>query len=435
MTLFQGPKRSADQAPGSVAFVYMPELVDTVNSVVGIEHVTHVSHTVCDYLQRRIGALLFDLEAVDNDGFYCWIEADTQQVLRLMERVSREFTTPMEIGFHLRDAQGNPHRVSRTVLIEPFIGICSLAEARPDVARDRARLCAQWSLRDTRKRVFVYSEVANSALSGEVRAKQAVMSAIRQAILTQFYQPQIDYQSGLIVGLEALLRPPQGADAELFPDLPSNPGYIVWLAERAGMMDELTALVWEQALKALTQLDRLAPDNGITMSVNMGGDYLVEYLDNLVERIEALREPERVTLEITEEAALDAEKMQALKKATATLRELGVRVAVDDFGVGHSNIARVQNLNFDELKIDKSLIQQIPGSEHNINLLLSMIEFANNRQVTVVTEGVETTEQWDFLKAAGATIAQGFLMARPRPLMDVIARVQNQQKWADAGEG
>ena len=97
------------------------------------------------------------------------------------------------------------------------------------------------------------------------------------------------------------------------------------------------------------------------------------------------------------------------------LRELGIKISIDDFGTGHSSLSHLKRLPLDELKIDLSFIRGVPGNEDDAAIVTTIISLAQNLGLSVVAEGVETEEQFDFLRERGCDVCQGFLFSRPTP--------------------
>jgi EAL domain-containing protein (putative c-di-GMP-specific phosphodiesterase class I) len=112
----------------------------------------------------------------------------------------------------------------------------------------------------------------------------------------------------------------------------------------------------------------------------------------------------------------------------SSIRELGVSLSIDDFGTGYSSLAYLKRLPLDTLKIDRSFIQDIPRCPQDMEIVQAIILMAHTLHLQVVTEGVETAEQYEFLKAYGCDYVQGYLMSRPvplaelRPVLDMIDR-------------
>jgi diguanylate cyclase (GGDEF)-like protein len=224
------------------------------------------------------------------------------------------------------------------------------------------------------------------------------------------YQPKLDLRSGRIVAVEALLRwrrPGSGMVA---------PGSFIPFAEQTGFIREVTPWVLDAAIQQLARWRRGGPDSGldIAVSVNLSALDLLDPL--LAGRVGALLErhavpPARLCLEITESALMDEPAL-----ALAHLNELaalGVKLSIDDYGVGQASLAYLKSLPVDELKLDRSFITAIADSPRNAAIVQSTIMLSHALGLSVVAEGVETAEELEWLRANGCDVAQGYKIAKP----------------------
>ncbi len=173
----------------------------------------------------------------------------------------------------------------------------------------------------------------------------------------------------------------------------------------------------EHALTELRSLTRLHGDAGWPLlAVNLSALQL--RLPTSLEMVrDAIRtsdvDPSMLSLEITESALMGDVETSA--RAMHALRELGVRLAVDDFGTGHSSLAYLKQLPVDSLKIDRSFIAGLPEDQHDRSITEAIITLGRSLGLTIVAEGVETVEQWIALDELGCTVGQGFLWSPPIP--------------------
>ena len=240
--------------------------------------------------------------------------------------------------------------------------------------------------------------------------------AVAAEALELHYQPIVASDGSRILGVEALLRwthPERG---------PIGPALFIPVAERMGLMDALGAFVLRRALKdakawpELYIAVNLSPvqvrDRGI---VDLVGDVLAA---------SGFR-PSRLMLEITEGVLID--NPDEMIKRIEDLRALGVRIALDDFGSGYSNLGYLQRFPFDKLKIDKSFVAPLGRSSNAAVILQAIVALGRALGATVLAEGVETEEQRVLLRLAGCDEMQGYLFAKPAPA-EVIDRLIRQRK-------
>jgi EAL domain-containing protein (putative c-di-GMP-specific phosphodiesterase class I) len=127
--------------------------------------------------------------------------------------------------------------------------------------------------------------------------------------------------------------------------------------------------------------------------------------------------PKRLQLELTEGIMVD--DTEATISALSNIKELGVQLSIDDFGTGYSSLSYLSRLPLDELKIDRSSVIDINKSENDASLVIAIIAMARSMKLQLVAEGVETPEQYHFLRNHGASVIQGYLFSKPVPLSEL----------------
>lgn len=216
------------------------------------------------------------------------------------------------------------------------------------------------------------------------------------------YQPLIEPGSGRIVGAEALARSPIVADAQL----------LFARASSSGLDERLSRLVQRKALRSAAVWEGPLRHIGVSINLLPADISRAGYDSWLLDEIKACGiDPERVTVEITENALLVDQ--QAVAERLTRLREDGVRIAVDDFGTGYASLAYLTSLPLDAIKIDRGLVADIVGGERDRIVVKAMIHLARELDLKIVVEGVETTGQLALLAEWGCDLYQGFLGAGP----------------------
>lgn len=262
------------------------------------------------------------------------------------------------------------------------------------------------------KELYSGIEVYASAKDRYSPARLALLGELRHAMaegeLVLYYQPQTTLSNGRVRSVEALLRWRHIERGLLSAD------EFIPLAERTGLIRPLTRYVLNAALRQC----RAWTDEGIDIgvAVNITGRDLVDL--RLPEEVKGfLRrwrvEPSRLELEITENTILsDPQRTHAV---LTRLSGLGVRLAIDDFGAGHSSLGYLKRLPVQVLKIDKSFVLNMAKDEDDAVIVRSTINLGHNLGLTVVAEGVESAEAWQLLAELGCDAAQGFYLCRPLP--------------------
>jgi diguanylate cyclase (GGDEF)-like protein/PAS domain S-box-containing protein len=248
-----------------------------------------------------------------------------------------------------------------------------------------------------------------------LRLEALLRRAIEKNEIWLAYQPQVEIDSGRLIGVEALVR----WDS---PELgPVTPGRFIPLAEDIGFINQLGGWVLEQACRQMRRWDEeglVVPKIAVNLSARQfdrGG------LAASVERV--LREtglpPHRLQLEVTESVIMNTgDAMQYINE----LHAIGVELAIDDFGTGYSSLAYLKQLPVQTLKIDRSFIKDISTDANDEAIAIAIIQLGKSMNLAVIAEGVETGEQAAFLLRHGCRRAQGYLYARPLPPEQLLAQ-------------
>jgi EAL domain-containing protein (putative c-di-GMP-specific phosphodiesterase class I) len=210
----------------------------------------------------------------------------------------------------------------------------------------------------------------------------------------------------MVTGIEALARWPDPLRGMV------SPSEFVPLAERTGLIGDLTDLVLELAIQHAGMLRNCG--HAIDLAVNLSPLILVdpEAPDRLSRMLTEHRvENYRFVVEITESAAM-ADGTLTMENLTR-FRLKDMKLSMDDFGTGYSSLVQLYRMPFNELKIDKSFVMEVDAKEEARVIVRSIIDLAHNLNLTVCAEGVETPETLDFLRSIGCDQAQGYLISKP----------------------
>ena len=256
-----------------------------------------------------------------------------------------------------------------------------------------------------RNGVHLFSEDTRRTVLRRVELEQGLRRALREDELRVHYQPIVDLRNGRVTGVEALLRWPKAPPS-------SCPAEFVAVAEETGLIVPIGRRVLERVCAQLAAW-READLGALIATINVSPYQLREpgFVEAVADATERHRiDPARVCLEFTESAfvAPDERTLSSLR----ALKELGVFLAIDDFGVGMSALSQLKRLPVEVLKVDRSFVDGLGTDPEDSAIVASILSLAHAMGLHVVAEGVETQAQADELVALGCTTAQGWLFAR-----------------------
>ncbi len=332
------------------------------------------------------------------------------------------------------DALAPPFQIDgRELFVTSSIGI----SLHPNDGRDAPTLlknadAAMYRAKDMGRNTYQFYSADMGAKAFErLTLETSLRHALRRKEFLLYYQPQVDMDSGRIVGVEALLR-------WQHPDLGLVlPGDFIPLLEDTGLIVPVGEWVLQTACTQAKAWQRagLPP---VRLTVNLSARQFAEpNLTDTVARIlnEVDLDPAFLELEITESVIM--QNAQATIDTLAALGNMGVRFAIDDFGTGYSSLSYLKRFSINTLKIDRSFVRDITTDPDDAAIITTIVAMAHNLKLNVVAEGVETEEQLAFLRAGGCDGFQGYLFSRPvaaEKLARLLQRKIIPKNRADAAE-
>jgi diguanylate cyclase (GGDEF)-like protein len=396
--------------PAAVVLLDLDRFKD-INDALGHRYGDRLLCHVGERIAQRLGSG-DTLARLGGDEFCVLLPgvADAAVAAGVAERVTAALHEPFEV-----DGMALAVGASAGVVVSPTHGdTADLLLQRADVA--------MYAAKANRADVVVWS----TSLDPGAPAQLALLAELRAAIgggqLVLHHQPVLS-RDRAVTGFEALVRwqhPVLGLLA---------PGRFVPLAEDTGLIRPLTSWVLTTALadlRAWRDADVVGPD--VTVSVNLSAQ---SFLDERIvdEVVAALADsgvpPTCLVLEITETAIMD--DPATANAVVNELTSIGVRVAIDDFGVGYSSLAYLKRLPVDQLKVDRSFVQHMGTDPSDAIIVRAVVDLARNLGLRTVAEGVEDEATWEALLALGCDAAQGFHLGRPMPADAVPAWLQAQE--------
>jgi diguanylate cyclase (GGDEF)-like protein/PAS domain S-box-containing protein len=370
---------------------------DSLGHLVGDQLLVSVAHKLQTLIRPA------DLAArLGGDEFVILLEhlPDVQAAIQMAERILTVFDGATQVD-------------GRDVFVTTSIGMVwghpgytdasdLLRDADIALYRAKARGRRTYEIFDTAMHVLA---VKRMSLEHDLRL------AIAQNQFIPYYQPIIDLQTQQVTGFEALVRwqhPTQGL---------VSPDDFIPIAEETGLILAISQAVLKAACQQLaTWQQQFSGLDDVRMSINLSGKDLLQV--NLVELIahtltQAHLPATNLTLEMTESLLID--NVDATIRLLKRLQDLGIRISIDDFGTGYSSLSYLYSLPAHYLKIDKSFVGNMRPGGKNYKIVQAVVKLSDQLGLAAIAEGIETTQQLDWLKAMGCEFGQGYLIAHPLP--------------------
>ncbi len=285
-------------------------------------------------------------------------------------------------------------RENNNIDAETVISNCNLARK---IARENAR----------EDSVVIFKEEMSSKINHEIEILSTIDSAIKNNELIAYYQPKINSETGKITGAEALVRWKKPDGTIIYPD------QFVPIIERSGQIIQVDYFMYQQVFQFINE--RIAEGKSIVpISINVSRQHfkkldIINYVKSL-QRVYNI--PSKyVEFEITETVCM-TDTVKALN-FIRTFHEMGFKVSMDDFGSGYSSLYLLSELPIDIIKMDKCFLQTQNLKQKERVIISNVINMTHELDIQTLCEGVETTEQSEFLKSVGCDIQQGFYFSRP----------------------
>lgn len=382
--------------------------VEKVDSQQGFHAGDQLSNTIENMLRTVALRKLDIVEPLSRDEFVCILKNSPSEGVATLaaHRIKLTFNAPLTLGDRLISADS-----SVGIAMFPHHG------ANADFLLQRAKAAQQSALKQS-DRFWVHSENDASPINDDSQYETRLRLALLSNSLSIAFQSQQDIRISRIVGAEALLR----WDDDILGSVP--PSLIVAVAEQAGLMDQLTYWVITSAIRWCAQFVQVAP--AFNVSINISPTNLREPdLPRFIDR--ALRtwgvDGRRIVIEITETAMMV--NQEEVNIALDEMKSYGVRLSVDDFGTGYSSMYYLAKLPIDELKIDQMFVRDMLTVPVHAKIVRSLIELAQNLELEVVAEGVESEDIQVALQHLGCDRVQGFHISRPVSGEDLLERLKD----------
>ncbi len=372
---------------------------DSLGHVVGDELLVAAGKRIADCLTEK------DVVArISGDEFTALLpDATEERTVDVANRVLRAFSTPFGLG---------PHEVFTSVSI-------GIAHSRPDdspvnLIRHADLAMYQAKLRG-KARYEIFDPTMDVAAMRRLEMEVELRHAIDDGQLRVYYQPEVELDTGKLIGMEALIRwqhPERGL---------ISPSEFIAVAEETGLILPIGRWVLLEACRQAKAWQENGRHRPLLVSVNLSGKHFQQatLLDEVSEVIEKTGiDPGHLILEITETVAMAG--AESTIEILTKLKSLGVLLAIDDFGTGFSSLSYLKRFPVDLLKIDKSFVDGVALKGHDTAIVQAIIALGHALGMKVIAEGVETTEQLAQLRALGSEIGQGYYFGKPKPTIQAL---------------
>jgi diguanylate cyclase (GGDEF)-like protein/PAS domain S-box-containing protein len=340
-----------------------------------------------------------------------FIRKEEPAATRLAERIIESFKKPFTLG-------------DKQIYVNASIGITIYPNDGNDIETlVKNADVAMYRVKGRGKNQFrLFTDVMNREVMRRIALGNDLRGGLEREEFMVYYQPKVNIQTGVVSGMEALVRWNR-LKREMVP-----PGEFISLAEDNGVIFPLGEWVLSTACRQAREFG-VASHRDLCVAVNLSVKQFRQ--ENLVAMIrETLNKtglsPNLLTIEITESIVIF--DIEATIKALKLLKELGIHVSIDDFGTGYSSLSYLKKMPLSELKIDKSFVDDTPDNTEASAIVKMVLSLARSLNLKTVAEGVETKKQLAFLRNEGCDEMQGYLFSKPLPALEMAALLSEGKK-------
>jgi diguanylate cyclase (GGDEF)-like protein len=350
------------------------------------------------------------------------------QFVVVLEELSTEIeeatTQARLVGERLLAALGQPYRVDDVDhIITSSIGITMFDGSTDDINAlyRQADMAMSRAKAGGRNAARFYDPVMQIAVDEKASLESDLREAIEKKTFVLHYQPQVD-RKGRITGAEGLLRWKHSIRGDV------SPSAFIPLAEETGMIIPLGQWTIETACYQLTEWAKESNTSRLTLSINVSARQFrhPQFVDDVIQIVNRSGiDATKLKLELTE--SLLVEDVEEAIGKMVVLKAIGIGFSLDDFGTGYSSLSYLRHMPLEQLKIDKSFIDEVPANEYDVSIVEAIIALGRRLGMKVIAEGVETVQQVKFLTGAGCNGYQGYLFCKPLNAQAFKAYVGNRK--------
>jgi len=399
-------KRLEKNSRASVA-IFNIDRFQSYNDLFGAKVGDRIIQEYAAYLRKTI-PYLYEIYHLQGDEFAI-IEPDKKSSATFLAMVKRVAELARE--FHYTDENG-------CFILQASIGVC-IDEKQPLTKADMALKKAK----NSNESLVVYSEnlVKKQKYLENITMTKVLSKALKEDRIVPYYQPIIDTKTGKVFKYEVLAR--------LIDEngLVVPPAHFISLAKQIKLYSELTRMVFDKAMKSIEE-------HGLYLSINLSADDIHHRptRDYIIDRIAMSGFSDHVTLEL-----LESEETKSYDEIGAFIhrvKQYGVKIAIDDFGSGYSNFAKILKLKVDYIKIDGSFIKRVDTDADSREFVEIIHKLANNYNLKTVAEFVADEAIYETVRSIGVDFVQGYHFDKPKPLAQIVGSKEGVKRHEE-GEG
>ena len=385
-----------NQADGFIVFLDI-ENMSMINATLGHEFGDKLLIEVANVLELEITESIYIARTGGNE-FALWFERITEEALvdKLAQIISK-----------LKDGTSLNNKLRINIAYSIFSnGIETL-----NISYQKATFALTYAKNNKIQEITPYNDMIENELRRKEIIKGLISEAIKNEEIVLYYQPKYDTEKNQVVGVEGLAR---WETAELGFISPSE---FLPIIESLNLSIELGNYVVKQACRDFAMLQEKY-NKDISVAINISPSHIIN--SDIIEMMKVILNKysipkNKIYIEITEDIIIN--EIEVVKPIIEALKSLGLKISLDDFGSGFSSLSTLTQLDIDEIKVDKSIVDQVGENDRIILLLENIMHLANQFDFEIIVEGVETELQNDVLSKLGFNFIQGFYYGRPEPLL------------------
>jgi diguanylate cyclase (GGDEF)-like protein/PAS domain S-box-containing protein len=371
------------------------DINDSIGHLIGDKVLIKVAETIQGGLRS-----IDTLARFGGDEFIILMEdvADISGVIRVTDWINKRFETSIIVG---------KHEISTSASIGIVLGRSDVNNAE-EVIRN-----ADIAMYSAKAKGRARAEIFEPSMRKEFLDRITLESDLRKAVTNNefiaHYQPIVVLETGELVGFEALVRWQHPFRGLL------HPGDFISVAEETGLIIDIDHWVLQEACHQMKRWnEKYAPSKVLHISINISGKHITDpELFKFIKKVleETQLDPRSLKLEITELTIVDQNEFTV--RALSNLRDMGVQIQIDDFGIGYSSLSYLSRFPINALKIDQSFIGRIVEESSQRDIVKAIVTLTDRLNVNLIAEGVETIEQMNELQNLGCELGQGYYLSHP----------------------